>query len=151
MNLSPSSGGSWASSTLALQLFPARVVSPVAMVLSTLPLRLHLRDVAPAWPAINVGGLPGVTIDYNGSICLTDTSKLKAIIISGNAPFSYSWTGPSSFKQSGHHCPVQPMATTTSESPINTSVRQPPLALFTKIRACNCFARPIFVKDKVLI
>lgn len=40
---------------------------------------------------------PSVSIDYNGSICLTDNSLLTAIPVGGNPGYSYTWSGPSGF------------------------------------------------------
>ncbi|MBK8701455.1 MAG: choice-of-anchor A family protein [Saprospiraceae bacterium] len=44
---------------------------------------------------VNVNGLPSISIDFHGSVCLTDTSKVTAIITGGTPPFTYNWTGPS--------------------------------------------------------
>jgi len=42
---------------------------------------------------------PAVTasIDFNGSECLRDDSQLTGLATSGTSPFSYNWTGPSTF------------------------------------------------------
>ena len=108
MSLNPSSGGSWASSNLGIAAVSSQgVVSPVAVGSVNFTFTSSTTGCSASLPAaINVRGLPGVTIDYNGSICLTDTSKLKAIITGGNAPFNYSWTGPSSFTGSQAIVPI---------------------------------------------
>ncbi|MBK7008866.1 MAG: Ig-like domain-containing protein [Saprospiraceae bacterium] len=99
LNLTPTSGGSWASSNLSIAAVSSEgLVSPAAVgtVNFTFTAAVTGCSATLASP-INVRGLPALTIDYNGSICLTDTSKLKALVTGGNAPFTYSWTGPSSF------------------------------------------------------
>lgn len=99
LNLSPSTGGSWVSNNLGIAAVSSQgAVSPVATGTVNFTFTSSTTGCSASLPtAINVRSLPSVTIDYNGSICLTDTSKLRAIVTSGNAPFSYSWTGPSSF------------------------------------------------------
>jgi hypothetical protein len=99
LQLNPSSGGSWTSSNLSVAaVSSAGVVSPVATgnVNFTFTASTTGCSASLASP-IDVRGLPAVTIDYNGSICLTDTTKLKALVTGGNSPFTYSWTGPSAF------------------------------------------------------
>ena len=46
---------------------------------------------------ITVDPAVDVSVDFNGSLCLTDDSQLSAIAIGGTAGFTYSWTGPSGF------------------------------------------------------
>ncbi|MEM9544650.1 MAG: Ig-like domain-containing protein [Bacteroidota bacterium] len=42
-----------------------------------------------------------VTIDYNGSICITADSQLSAIASNGTPGYAYNWTGPNGFTASG--------------------------------------------------
>jgi len=38
-----------------------------------------------------------VTIDFNGSLCLTDDSQLSALVSGGTSPYTYAWSGPNGF------------------------------------------------------
>ncbi|HMU04275.1 MAG TPA: hypothetical protein PJ990_11650, partial [Saprospiraceae bacterium] len=46
---------------------------------------------------ITVVSNPTVTLDYNGSVCLTDNSTLSAIASQGTPSYQYNWTGPNTF------------------------------------------------------
>lgn len=46
---------------------------------------------------ITVGSKPNLSVDYNGSVCLTDNSVLSVLVSNGTSPFSFTWTGPLGF------------------------------------------------------
>ncbi|MFZ1702738.1 MAG: Ig-like domain-containing protein, partial [Saprospiraceae bacterium] len=46
---------------------------------------------------INVGSIPTATLDFHGSVCLTDTSKISVIPSGGTPLYSYNWVGPLGF------------------------------------------------------
>ncbi|MBP6238074.1 MAG: Ig-like domain-containing protein, partial [Saprospiraceae bacterium] len=49
---------------------------------------------------ISVTNKPVLAIDYNGSVCLTDTSQLSVLVTNGTPSFNYNWSGPSGFSRS---------------------------------------------------
>lgn len=46
---------------------------------------------------VTVSALPSLGIDYHGSVCLTDTSKLSVLISGGLPAYNITWSGPSGF------------------------------------------------------
>mgnify|MGYP003877703987 CR=1 FL=1 len=53
--------------------------------------------VSDASVAITISPTMSPIIDFNGSVCLTDTSELTATVTGGIAPFEYIWSGPNGF------------------------------------------------------
>lgn len=113
LKLSPSTGGNWTSTNMGIAAVSSQgLVSPIAVGTVNFTFTSSTTGCSASLPAaINVRSLPSVTIDYNGSICLTDTSKLKAIISGGSSPFSYVWTGPSLTQGIFRYHLLQQMAT----------------------------------------
>nr|MBP9093537.1 hypothetical protein [bacterium] len=56
--------------------------------------------ISPASNQVVINGIPtnpGVTINYDGSVCLTDNKQLIAVPTGGLSPYTYQWSGPSGF------------------------------------------------------
>ncbi|MBK8622946.1 MAG: Ig-like domain-containing protein [Saprospiraceae bacterium] len=56
--------------------------------------------ISPASNQVVINGIPsnpGVTINYDGSLCLTDNKQLIAVPTGGLSPYTYQWSGPSGF------------------------------------------------------
>ncbi|MFZ1703296.1 MAG: Ig-like domain-containing protein [Saprospiraceae bacterium] len=49
---------------------------------------------------INVGTTPSASLDFHGSVCLTDTSKISVIATGGTPEYFYNWVGPLGFSAS---------------------------------------------------
>mgnify|MGYP003377700828 CR=1 FL=1 len=72
--------------------------------------------VSNASTTISVGPSLSAAINYNGNICLTDTTKLSLITTGGTPNFTYNWTGPLSFTGSS------PIVNITSNGNYNVTV-----------------------------
>ncbi len=56
--------------------------------------------ISPASNQVVINGIPsnpGIVIDYDGSLCITDNKQLIGIPSGGLAPYSFQWTGPLGF------------------------------------------------------
>ena len=97
--LSPSSGGTWVSSDPNI----ATVGNDGTVVgISGGQVNFTFTSNASgcesnATSFITVSPELAMNIEFNGSICLEDTTKLTANVTGGTAPLSYSWNGPSGF------------------------------------------------------
>lgn len=98
-SLSPTTGGTWTSSNTGIATVSnAGVVTGVGFGNVTFTFTSAATGcVSNATSPITIGSSFSSYIDYNGSICLTDTSKIKVLTTGGVAPFNYNWAGPSGF------------------------------------------------------
>lgn len=96
-SLSPSSGGTWTSSNPSIaSINNAGIVTGLSQGQATFTFTsISTGCVSLVSSPINVKSVPHVIIDFNGSVCITDTSELTANVTSGTAPYTYVWTGPS--------------------------------------------------------
>ncbi len=99
LTVSPSSVGTWASSNNAIATISnTGLVSTLAAGNVTFTYTNTTTGcVSNSTSQITIVTKPSLAMDYNGSVCLTNTSKLGATITGGTAPFNYTWTGPSGF------------------------------------------------------
>jgi uncharacterized protein YjdB len=97
--LLPSSGGTWTSSNPAVATINSTgVINGISPGSAQFTYTNSVTGcVSNASTNIQVGPSLSATIDYNGNICLTDTSKLSLIITGGTPNYTYTWTGPLSF------------------------------------------------------
>ena len=95
----PSSGGIWTSSNDAVATVNSSgLVTAVAFgTVSFIYTDNATGCSSSSTTSITVNSKPNLTIDFFGSPCLTDTSKLKVLVSGGTSPYTYSWSGPSSF------------------------------------------------------
>ncbi|MBK8701457.1 MAG: Ig-like domain-containing protein [Saprospiraceae bacterium] len=95
--LTPVSGGAWTSSNNAVaSITSGGVVTGITSGSVTFIFTLASNGCSsdPSLP-ISVNERPTLSIQFNGSQCLTDSSALSVSISGGTAPFNYNWTGPS--------------------------------------------------------
>jgi uncharacterized protein YjdB len=62
--------------------------------------------ISPASAQVVINGIPsnpGVSINYDGSVCLTDNKQLSAVPAGGVGPYTYQWTGPSGFSSANEN------------------------------------------------
>ncbi|MBK9042687.1 MAG: hypothetical protein IPN97_05685 [Saprospiraceae bacterium] len=116
--LLPSSGGSWLSSNAAVA-----TINASGMIYGIAPGNVQFTFtnsstgcVSNASTTISVGPSLSAAINYNGNICLTDTTKLSLITTGGTPNFTYNWTGPLSFTGSS------PIVNITSNGNYNVTV-----------------------------
>ncbi|HMR88001.1 MAG TPA: Ig-like domain-containing protein, partial [Saprospiraceae bacterium] len=97
--LSPSSGGTWVSNNPSIaSVSNTGVVTGLALGTASFTFTSSSSGcVSFATEDITVVSNPTVTLDYNGSVCLTDNSTLSAIASQGTPSYQYNWTGPNTF------------------------------------------------------
>lgn len=62
--------------------------------------------VSPETDSLDVVPQLEVELDYNGSLCVTDSSMLSPIITGGSGTYSYQWSGPSGFTSTDENVTV---------------------------------------------
>lgn len=100
--LTSSSGGTWTSNNPSIATISnGGVVTGLTAGSATFTFTSSITGCSSnASAVVNIGPSLSATIDYNGSVCITDNAQLTAIPTGGTAPFSYNWTGPSGFNGS---------------------------------------------------
>ncbi len=103
-SLTPSSGGTWTSSNPAIaSINSSGIVTGLSQGQATFTYTsVSTGCVSLVSTPITVRSVPHVVIDFNGSICITDTSELMANVTSGTPPYIYAWTGPSLAEDTPH-------------------------------------------------
>ncbi len=96
-SLIPSIGGTWTSSNPSIaSISNAGTVTGVSPGQATFTFTATSTGCVSLVSApVTVRSVPQVIIDFNGSICVTDTSELTANPTSGTPPYTYQWVGPS--------------------------------------------------------
>lgn len=96
-SLIPSIGGTWTSSNPSIaSISNAGTVTGVSPGSATFTFTATSTGCVSLVSApVTVRSVPQVIIDFNGSICITDTSELSANVSAGTPPYSYQWVGPS--------------------------------------------------------
>ncbi len=97
--LSPSSGGTWVSNNPSVaSVSNTGVVTGLAIATVSFTFTSSVTGcVSLATEDVTVVSNPTVTLDYNGSVCLTNNSSLSAIASQGTPSYLYNWTGPNTF------------------------------------------------------
>ncbi len=96
--LLPNTGGTWTSSDFTVATITNNgIVTGISAGTATFVFTSSAGCTSLPSGIVTVTDQPTLTIDYNGSLCLTDDSQLSTIVSGGTAPFTYSWTGPNGF------------------------------------------------------
>ncbi|HLO52977.1 MAG TPA: Ig-like domain-containing protein [Saprospiraceae bacterium] len=97
--LSPSSGGTWVSNNPSVaSVSNTGIVTGLALGTVSFTFTSSVTGcVSLATEDVTVISNPTVTLDYNGSVCLTNNSSLSALASQGTPSYQYSWTGPNTF------------------------------------------------------
>lgn len=94
----PVSGGNWVSSNTAIaSIAPNGIVTAISAGVVKFIFTSSNGCVSDSSVNITINSKPNLAIDFHGSVCLTDTSRLTAIVTQGNPNYTFVWTGPSSF------------------------------------------------------
>ena len=95
----PSAGGVWTSSNpLVATITNNGVITSTGIGTTSFTFTDNLTGCSSDGNiSVSVGASLSAAMDYHGSICLTDTSKLSAIPTGGTAAFTYQWVGPLGF------------------------------------------------------
>lgn len=94
----PVSGGNWVSSNPAIaSIAPNGIVTAVSAGIVKFIFTSSNGCVSDSSVNITINSKPNLAIDFHGSVCLTDTSRLTAIVTQGTPNYTFTWTGPSSF------------------------------------------------------
>lgn len=97
--LSPVSGGIWYSNnpTVASIANNGYVTTHKAGTAKFVFTDTNTGCVSDSSATMTVNPKPLLSLNYHGSVCLTDTSRITAIPTNGTPAYTYSWSGPNSF------------------------------------------------------
>ncbi|MBK8622860.1 MAG: Ig-like domain-containing protein [Saprospiraceae bacterium] len=97
--VTPSSGGVWTSSNpLIATITNNGVITSTGIGTTSFTFTDNLTGCSSDGNiSVSVGAALSAAMDYHGSICLTDTSKLFVIPSGGTPAFTYQWVGPLGF------------------------------------------------------
>lgn len=97
-NFTPGSGGSWISGNPTVaSINNFGIVTGLKSGTARFIFISSNGCISDSTSLITVGSKPTLSIDYHGSVCLTDNSVLSVSVSNGTSPFTYSWTGPAGF------------------------------------------------------
>ncbi len=100
--MTPNTGGSWQSTNPSVaSISNSGLVTALSVGTTSFIFTNAVTGCSSnASSALTVVNQPTVSIDYNGSVCLTNNSQLTAVANNGSGPYNYTWTGPNSFSGS---------------------------------------------------
>lgn len=95
--LTPVTGGTWVSSNNSVAAVTSGgAVTGLSEGIATFTFTQASNGcISDPTSPITVHAKPNLTIDINGSHCLTDSTAISAQVTGGLAPYDYQWTGPS--------------------------------------------------------